>query len=158
MFKVNGRRLEREKVCVLRDGDEVGLGFATQSADPSLDYRYVYRQYLESPPSPLTGIHAHYDIDSAKELGRGTYATVVRAVQRAGGDVCAVKMITWGSKIPSIRSLEYEKMFREIEIMRGLQHPNIVSLRESFIDEQKICECTAHCTCHGVDNSTRPCA
>jgi serine/threonine/tyrosine protein kinase RAD53 len=52
-----------------------------QQQNPLEDYRFIY-QHLA--PKELTGMNAHYDM--AQELGRGTFATVMKAMARITGE------------------------------------------------------------------------
>jgi len=69
-----------------RERDCVRLADATQN--PLENYRFIYRHLA---PKELTRIDAHYDM--AQELGRGTFATVMKAMARNTGEWWAVKII-----------------------------------------------------------------
>jgi hypothetical protein len=51
-----------------------------QPQNPLEDYRFIYRRLA---PKELTGIDAHYD--TAQELGRGTFVTLMKATRASGG-------------------------------------------------------------------------
>jgi serine/threonine/tyrosine protein kinase RAD53 len=107
------------------------------------DYRYIYRHLA---PYELTGIHAHYDM--AHELGKGTFATVMKAMSRTTSDWWAVKIIH-SQKIRRANannndnnnaaarqnSGHLQNLGREISILEKLNHPNICRLREMFVPE-----------------------
>lgn len=68
------------------------------------------------------------------ELGKGTYASVRRAVHRKHGHEVAVKIIDCAR---SMRSKEDRaRLCREIEIMRTVKHENVVKMTEDFLDEK----------------------
>jgi ser/thr/tyr protein kinase RAD53 len=52
-----------------------------QQQIPFEDYRFIYRHLA---PVEFTRIHAHYDM--SHELGRGTFATVMKAMARNTGE------------------------------------------------------------------------
>ena len=78
-------------------------------------------------------VHAHYAFGDT--LGTGNFAKVIRATCRcatphcrlAAGDTVAIKVV----RKPLSRSAERRDMIRaEVEILRSVQHPNIVRLFE----------------------------
>jgi len=65
-----------------------------------------------------------------KELGRGSYGTVVEARRKADGLLCALKAI---SKLKFVGEVEHKLMMDEVAFMGAVKgHPNVVSLFESF--------------------------
>jgi ser/thr/tyr protein kinase RAD53 len=97
---------------------------------------FVYRHTAAGPPT--TGLYAHYDLST--ELGKGSFATVMKAISRATGKWYAVKMI----HDKSVRSpgeqyhgpnSKRASFAREISIMENLKHPNICELKEVFYQE-----------------------
>lgn len=97
---------------------------------------FVYRHTAAGPPT--TGLYAHYDLST--ELGKGSFATVMKAISRATGKWYAVKMI----HDKSVRSPGEQHhgqnsrraaFAREISIMENLKHPNICELKEVFYQE-----------------------
>ena len=75
------------------------------------------------------GIHAHYDLRSGV-IGRGAFATVKRAVERSTGNHYAVKVI---DKKKVMHGMAVQ---REVEILKTIQHENIVALKDYFEDNQ----------------------
>jgi len=73
-------------------------------------------------------IHKFYNVE--EKLGQGSYGEVYRATQRASGKECAVKCLK------AKYHHQAQRWSREVEIMRSLDHPNIVKLVESFQDKQ----------------------
>ncbi|CDI76498.1 CAM kinase, CDPK family, putative [Eimeria acervulina] len=76
-------------------------------------------------------IQTLYDIEPTT-LGSGTYGSVSRAIRRSTGMQRAVKTIS-KSQVKSI-----ERFRREIDIMKSLDHPNVVKLFETFEDHRNI--------------------
>jgi serine/threonine/tyrosine protein kinase RAD53 len=100
---------------------------------------FVYRHTAAGPPEQ--GLYAHYDIST--ELGKGSFATVMKAISRTSGKWYAVKMIhkdrlnrptTDGNgNVSRTASLS-----REISILEQLKHPNICQLKEVFYQDGDI--------------------
>ncbi|EAN32682.1 Protein kinase domain protein [Theileria parva strain Muguga] len=74
-----------------------------------------------------TSIHDVYEIKSEK-LGNGSYGNVLKGVHKESGAVRAIKIIL-KSKIENAM-----RMKREIQIMKTLDHPNIIKLFEVYED------------------------
>lgn len=68
----------------------------------------------------------------SKTIGKGTYGSVQKASNKATGVVRAVK------SIPKKSLPDPSKFAQEIEIMRILDHPNIIKLYETFEDAKYI--------------------
>jgi len=82
------------------------------------------------PHKAVATIHEHYDLDM--KLGEGTYGSVHRCKVRKTGLDRAVKMILKTSVKDMV-------IFRkEIEIMKLLDHPNIVKLFETFEERDRL--------------------
>ena len=71
-------------------------------------------------------------------LVKGSFATVVSAIERATGDTYAVKIIH-RNKFKAKNSETMKMFLREISILEGLDHPNICRLKDAFFGET-ICE------------------
>lgn len=89
---------------------------------------FVYRHTAAGLPTE--GLYAHYDIST--ELGKGSFATVRKAVSRATGEWYAVKMIQDSKRGKGVRNTA---LAREITIMERLKHPNICELKEVFFQD-----------------------
>lgn len=136
---INGSRVQKGHTRILRDGNEIAFGSPMPQQNSLEDYRYIYRHLA---PLELTGIHAHYDM--AHELGKGSFATVMKAMARETGEWWAVKIIH-GNKVRGGNNTnqnqngggnQYLQSFaREISILETLDHSNICRLRETFVPE-----------------------
>ena len=82
-------------------------------------------------PEQQRNIEESYDL-SGQELGRGTYGRVIITSVKGSNQKKAVKII------PKSRVSNHERFKSEIDIMKKLDHPNIVRLYESFEDEQNV--------------------
>ena len=67
-------------------------------------------------------------------MGRGAFASVRRAIRIRDGETFAVKIIQQRNFNPNHRAM-FE---REVDILRRLQHPNIVSCEDIFTDPATI--------------------
>merc|ERR1719313_1083630 len=76
-------------------------------------------------------IDENYKMDK-KELGRGTYGSVSKGKNKVTGIVRAVKAINKKS-LP-----DPARFAQEIEVMRALDHPNIVKLYETYEDARNV--------------------
>jgi serine/threonine/tyrosine protein kinase RAD53 len=91
---------------------------------------------------PDTGLYAHYDIST--ELGKGSFATVMKAVSRATGQWYAVKMIHKERIARTVENANQNnasrsaQLSREINILEKLKHPNICQLKEVFYQDGDI--------------------
>ena len=68
-------------------------------------------------------------------LGKGNFATVKKCKNRATGEKFAVKVM---SK-KAITDDERQAILNEIEILKQIDHPNIVKLIDVFEDERHFC-------------------
>ncbi|KAH6913842.1 CAMK/RAD53 protein kinase [Coprinopsis sp. MPI-PUGE-AT-0042] len=133
---INGHKIGKGNTRILRDGNEIAFGtpFA-QNDNPMEDYRFIYRHTAVGPPT--TGLYAYYDLSS--ELGKGSFATVMKAMNRATGVWYAVKMIkdkrTPQQQLEQPGGIRSAAVVREISIMEKLKHPNICELKEVFTEE-----------------------
>ncbi|KAJ3510201.1 hypothetical protein NMY22_g16043 [Coprinellus aureogranulatus] len=138
---VNGQKVGRGHTRVIRDGNEIAFGTpAPQPQSPKEDYRFIYRHMAAG--APTTGFYAYYDV--GVELGKGSFATVMKAVNRSTGIWYAVKMIKDKTRRGSSLTegggggggvIRNPTIAREIGIMEALKHPNICDLKEVFVEE-----------------------
>ena len=126
----NGTMLNRIKLTknqgyILAQGDEITAGMGVT------EDIITFVVFLPRRPrsTPEEGIHALYDLRSGV-LGQGAFAVVKRAVERATGDHYAVKIID-KKKVMSGMAVQ-----REIDILKKIQHNNIVSLKAFFEDSR----------------------
>jgi ser/thr/tyr protein kinase RAD53 len=142
---------------ILRDGNEIAFGSPVPQQNTSEDYRYIYRQLVSLEE---TGVHMLYDM--AYELGRGTFASVMKAMSRETGEWVAIKIIHGNKDLANAaasaengngnnasshnNNTNYDRQLRafgrEISILETLDHPNICRLRETFPPDGRndICE------------------
>ncbi len=76
----------------------------------------------------------YYEIFENCRLGKGSYGSVYRCRHRRTGDEFACKTIS----LNRINSHYLRKLHLEIAIMKELDHPNIVKLREVFFGTRTV--------------------
>ncbi|KAG9316853.1 kinase-like domain-containing protein [Chiua virens] len=143
---INGNKIGKDKTAVLRDGNEIAFGTPVPQPASVEDYRFIFKltAAIPTPPADAEGVHAMYDI--THELGKGSFATVVKAISRKTGQWFAIKMIQ-ESKVRRANAngksdADKENAFmREIAILEELDHPYICKLKEVFRDRGKIGKC-----------------
>ncbi|KAJ7213007.1 kinase-like domain-containing protein [Mycena pura] len=169
--KINGDKIGKGQRRLLKDGNEVAFGVATVSKEDNgiFDYReslppvvfhvrlthltgYIFRDLVSG--SVKRALYNSYDILS--QLGKGSFATVYKALHMSSGEWVAVKVIheerhffvvhyfvltSLQTKRPgplantaseAVRLGRSHANSREINIMESLRHPNICQLREVF--------------------------
>lgn len=140
---INGVRIGKDKTAILKEGNEIAFGTPQPQPGSLEDYRFIYRHTAAGPPKK--GLHAFYDI--SHELGKGSFATVMKAISRATGQWFAIKMIQ-ESRIrrntaqENSRNVDKEQkdtaFIREISILETLDHVNICKLKEVFREGDNI--------------------
>ncbi|RHY51570.1 hypothetical protein DYB34_000546 [Aphanomyces astaci] len=84
-------------------------------------------------------VFAVYNVEK-KELGHGHYGTVRIGTHKVSGAKVAIKTI------PKVKVSRPETLRREIEILRTVDHPNIIKLFEVFEDTRHLHLVTELCT------------
>ncbi|CAK88776.1 unnamed protein product (macronuclear) [Paramecium tetraurelia] len=77
-------------------------------------------------------IEQFYDINLKKVIGSGTYGSVVKATLKGTKNQRAVKVI------PKSKVKNPDRFKKEIDILRQLDHPNIIKLYETFEDQRNV--------------------
>jgi len=128
--QVAGERVTKGSARLLREGTEVIFPAVKGS------HRFIFQSNLSSILEP------HYDIHP-NVLGWGSYAKVYRAICKQTNGDYAVKVISCEKGLLQSDSEQRQKLYREIDIMQDLRHPNIVRFQEHFLDKDadKICKC-----------------
>lgn len=117
--------------------DESAHTFAANAAN-SVSGHHA-RQTPEMITDALSDVRVHYHIE-AKELGHGHYGIVRKCMHRETKQWYAIKSIR-KSKVSKIEVLK-----REIEILKEVDHPNIIRLKEVYEDERYLHLITEICT------------
>ncbi|KAK7018876.1 Pkinase-domain-containing protein [Favolaschia claudopus] len=136
---VNGEKIGKGSHRLLKDGNEIAFGVATRSIeqDGLYDYRFIFRDLVSGVVK--RALYNSYDLST--ELGKGSFATVYKALHKASGEWVAVKVIhetkrqagpTATINTEAKQAAQNINTSREINIMENLRHPNICQLREVF--------------------------
>ncbi len=96
----------------------------------------IVHEYVDSD----VRLEDHYIVDlegdgTTTELGTGTYGRVMKVNHRGTGKFYAVKAIN----VTRLEPKQVSKLYAEISIMREMDHPHIVRLREVFYTKLQIC-------------------
>mmetsp|Transcript_12384 Transcript_12384/g.12789 ORF Transcript_12384/g.12789 Transcript_12384/m.12789 type:complete len:695 (-) Transcript_12384:261-2345(-) len=75
-----------------------------------------------------------YDVHGRNKLGKGSYGSVYLATHRVTRDERAVKVMN----VDRITSYYLKKLHTEIEILREVDHPNIVKLQDVFFGRRSV--------------------
>src|ERR1700761_2126852 len=128
MFQIASMKIGKGRSRLLREGNEISLG--SIHSGPDDHYRWLYRHCANTNygKTPTGGIWDNYDI--GKELGRGTFANVYRAMQRSTGTWYAVKIIQ-RAKFRMNPNNE-TNFLREIDILTRLDHVSLLFLYASY--------------------------
>lgn len=101
----------------------------TRSPRSARDRRTKSRSFVSANEGVITDSYELCD-----KLGKGASGIVSKAVFKSTGAIRAVKVIR--KKKQSSEALM--KLWEEIEIMKTLDHPNIIRLYETYVDESRI--------------------
>ncbi|KAI0820068.1 kinase-like domain-containing protein [Trametes gibbosa] len=145
---INGRRIGVGSSYILRDGNEIGFAThkpAAPNENQSEDYRFIFRYTPAN--TRAAGVHRHYDLHN--ELGKGSFATVMKALNKDEGRWYAVKIVHvhklklrdgWETEFENgvPKDPDAKRLLREIDIMQRLRHKNVCQLKERFVESDSI--------------------
>lgn len=143
---INGEKIGKWRYGLLQEGNEIAFGTAVPQPPERAaeDYRYIFRHLAAGPATE--GLYAHYSL--VAELGKGSFATVMKALCKENGREYAVKMIQANKLKAAVQHapngngggklVASEQFAREITIMEKLRHKNICQLKEVFFEEGNI--------------------
>ena len=115
-FQVSSTRIGKGKSRILREGNEITFGPSTSIE--SQDVRWLYRQIRKPNANSESGVWEKYEMGS--ELGRGTFASVFRCMDRNTGKWYAVKVIQ-RSKFQN-SPINETNFNREIKLLMKMHH------------------------------------
>lgn len=134
--RLNGNRLVKGSNYIISQGDEIAIGVGV----PEDVVRLV--TFLSESYNPLNaealvirdeGIYKDFIVKN-ETIGQGAFATVKKAVERSTGDPFAVKIINRRRAIHAGGKGAMLGVNRELEILRKLNHRNIVKLKSFYED------------------------
>ncbi|KAK0462410.1 kinase-like domain-containing protein [Desarmillaria tabescens] len=128
---VNDVKLGVNKLCILKDGDEIAFG--TTMPQETEDYRFVFHTHKTSLKEYDRGeLYKHYDI--AHKIGEGSFGTVSKGMSLKTGEFVAIKIILLPRSPGQARTVR-RNMAREVNIMSNVDHPNICKLKDVYDHE-----------------------
>ncbi|ODV70251.1 Pkinase-domain-containing protein [Hyphopichia burtonii NRRL Y-1933] len=136
---LNGNRLVKGSNYILNQGDEVtvGVGVPKDIIRFVIVFADLYNPSKNSNSHSSNskkdqGIYKDFIIKN-ETIGQGAFATVKKAVERSSGESFAVKIIN-RRKALNTGAGNMVGVERELEILRKLDHPNIVKLKAFYED------------------------
>ena len=69
--------------------------------------------------------------DFLAKLGEGAYSTVFKVRRKSDSKVYALKQV----KLLALNEKEKQNALNEVRILASVQHPNVVSYKEAFFEE-----------------------
>ena len=82
-----------------------------------------------------------YEVHGSARLGKGSYGSVYLATHRVTGDERAVKVMN----VERVTSYYLRKLHTEIEVLKCLDHPNIVKIQDVFFGKRSVYVVTDLC-------------
>ncbi|ORY91469.1 kinase-like domain-containing protein [Leucosporidium creatinivorum] len=139
---VRDSKVGKGNVTVLDNGDSIVFGPPTSNF--AHDFRYTFHcsssgAASRSPPwefggSDGGGLREAYEVFG--QIGKGSFATVHKGVQKSTGSLVAIKVIAKQRFIKNPKTME---MFtREVNIMKKLDHKFCVKCIDHYEDAQRI--------------------
>ncbi|KAJ7681970.1 hypothetical protein DFH06DRAFT_1075569 [Mycena polygramma] len=130
---INGENIGKGQQRLLKDGNEIAFGSPYKSLEDGglYDYRFIFRALVSG--AVKRALYNSYDIST--ELGKGSFATVYKALHRRSGEWVAVKVIHEThrhSPTNTASDVAQLNQSRELTLMKDLHHPSICQLREVF--------------------------
>ena len=106
-------------------------------------------RHMASSQRPKDGLYKFYDVQHV--LGRGAYATVVKALHRNEGKWYAIKLFSGDRLRELLTSATFrgaeermkataKHLRREVQALRGLSHPYVCELKEAFFEGYSVSE------------------
>lgn len=133
---INNTKIGKDQTAVLKEGQEIAFGSPFPQPGEVEDYRFIYRH--TASVRPKGGLHAQYDI--SHELGKGSFATVMKAVSRSTGQWYAIKIIEEHKvkRVTAAVNTNEVAFAREISILEKLHHRNVCQMKEAFFENNCI--------------------
>jgi len=128
--------------AILPNDDSENFGFSLSRNDITFEFYSTQKQVAEDWIEVLKEICVlstfHDDYKALKMIGRGSFAKVYLVESKATGKMYAVKAFTKEGIIISNKQNAKPSMLNEIDIMRSLDHENIIKLYEVHETENSI--------------------
>eukprot|EP01086_Lenisia_limosa_P013355 TRINITY_DN42411_c0_g1_i1.p1 TRINITY_DN42411_c0_g1~~TRINITY_DN42411_c0_g1_i1.p1 ORF type:complete len:492 (-),score=86.45 TRINITY_DN42411_c0_g1_i1:33-1508(-) len=138
---VNGKKIGKGQIKVVKPGDEISLAVANSvtaksalKANPTTPFVAFLLNIVDAPEEDDSGFFSGYY--KLEKLGDGHFATVFRCCCKKTGEYFAVKEVD-KSKLKE-SNLREDQLMDEVRILQKLQHPNIVGITEVFESTEKL--------------------
>ncbi|WPK26557.1 hypothetical protein PUMCH_003915 [Australozyma saopauloensis] len=134
---LNGSRIVKGSNYIINQGDEISVGEGV--ASDVIRFVVLFSdKYNPSEPNKDAvlkdeGIYKDFIVKN-ETIGQGAFATVKKAIERSTGDSYAVKIINRRRAIHAGGKGAMAGVNRELQILRKLDHPNIVRLKSFYED------------------------
>jgi serine/threonine-protein kinase Chk2 len=123
---VNGTKIGKGNRTMLQDGDRISL---VSKKRTSMFMSYIFEDLsVDIVGNENDEFFKYYDLK--QELGRGNFSTVKLGINKKTGEQFAIKIIN--KKKFWHLSKSREQILREIEILKRVKHPNIISYIDIF--------------------------
>ena len=135
---LNRKKIGKGKVVTFHHGDEIALVLQlTRNRSVCTECCAFLFQDLRRPRGnifvqqmKLSTVYKKYDV--LNQLGSGAFRTVWKTLQRSTKRACAMKAID-KKKFEGLGAKDADSMiFREVQLMSNLSHPNIVDILDVF--------------------------
>uniref|UniRef100_A0A6B2L6C9 non-specific serine/threonine protein kinase n=1 Tax=Arcella intermedia TaxID=1963864 RepID=A0A6B2L6C9_9EUKA len=119
---INGIKIGNGNSKVIKSGDHLSF-VSSKTRNTFFSYSFQDLRETEAPDE----IYSYYDVH--EELGRGTFSIVKYATKKSTGEAVAIKII---NKKRFKDDKAFNQMMREVDILKDIQHPNIVCYKEFY--------------------------
>lgn len=134
---LNATRLVKNTNYIVTQGDEISVGVGKREDVARFvvlfSDKYNPSNSANNSVSKDEGIYKDFIIKN-DTIGQGAFATVKKAIERSTGDSYAVKIINRRRAIHAGGKGAMDGVNRELQILRQLDHPNIVRLKSFYED------------------------
>ncbi|KNC53436.1 CAMK/RAD53 protein kinase [Thecamonas trahens ATCC 50062] len=129
---INGKKIGRNKTALIKQGDRLQFLLKQKNMEP---IEYVFKLVAGSVDAGTHSfVEERYDLE--RVLGKGNFAEVRLGLSRRSGEKYAVKIVD-KTKFLSLQQ-RAGALLDEVNILKFLSHPNIVSLEETFETEKHL--------------------
>ena len=131
---------EKYKVSIVRKGKQLSTprqrgsfkaGSSKVSNYSDSDQMSEAEPFMGAGPSIISNMS---DFQELQKLGDGSYSQVFLVRRKKDATLYALKKV----KITEMNQKDRDNAINEVRILASIKHPNVVSYREAFIDNNKL--------------------